>query len=242
MSKLTFFVLLISALAIGFAAGHFVAEPLRGGLLVALQPLLSNPAALIASSVALLVGLLAFIANWRQSTVAKRSADAANTSAQAAKTSADAAMMNANYAGTRTLAQVRIAWLESVRDTLSEYHSILMTPKEEDPDADEAAKVKAKEKDEADRRQLSYLGTKLDLLLNQKKKLQKALWQVSDDILKMTDARSLTEEELDEADKQLVAAARNVLDFHWQKIKAEILGMPKVTEPSDEPPTQTKDA
>ena len=140
-------------------------------------------------------------------------------------------MMNANYAGTRELAQVRIDWLELVRDTLSEYHSILMTPKIEDPNADEAAKAKAKEKIEADRRQLSYLGTKLDLLLNQNKKLQKALWQVSDDILKKTDARPLTEEELDEADKQLVAAARNVLDFHWQKIKAEILGKPKETEP-----------
>jgi hypothetical protein len=120
----------------------------------------------------------------------------------------------------------------SVRDTLSEYHSILMTPKETDPNADEAAKAKLKEKTEADRRQLSYLGTKLDLLLNQKKDLQRALWQVSDDILKKADARPLTEEELNAVDKQLVAAARNVLDFHWQKIKAEILGMPKVTEPS----------
>nr|BCF18273.1 hypothetical protein XF13B_49640 [Bradyrhizobium diazoefficiens] len=135
-------------------------------------------------------------------------------------------MMNAKNAGTRALADVRIDWLKDLRDTLSEYHSILMC---ENPDAKGEADVRTKERANAvDDRRLSYLGTKLDLLLNQKKKYQQALWRVSDDILKHENP---TDEDYDQADKQLVAAAREVLDFHWRKIKAEILGEPPLKEP-----------
>ncbi len=222
-TKLTYFFGLLGALAIGLATGYLLATPLRGGLVAALQQILATPAsaaALIAAGVALIVGLVSPLL-----TYIIGSKQAAN-----ARISADAAMMTAEYAGTRALANVRIEWLGSVRDTLSEYHSILMTPNDESSDPDEA--TKQKEKATADRRQLSFLGTKLDLLLNQEKKYQKALWQVSDDILRKTDIGHLTEEELEAADKQLVAAARKVLDFHWQKIKAEILGQKKLTEPS----------
>jgi hypothetical protein len=58
-------------------------------------------------------------------------------------------------------------------------------------------------------------------LLNQKKKYQQALWQVSDDILNLENP---TDKDCEAADKRLVEAARVVLDFHWRKIKAEILG------------------
>ena len=164
MTQRTFFAISIPTLAIGFLVGYFVAAPLRGGLVTALQPMLTNPSsvvALIAASVALLVGLigpsLAFIVNSKQVAVAKTSADAAKTSGDAAKASADADMMNANYAGTRALANVRLKWLEDLRDTLARYHSILMEPKNGGEDD----------------RELSYLGTKLDLLLNQNKQLSK---------------------------------------------------------------------
>jgi hypothetical protein len=229
MTKSKVFTVCICALLLGFLLGYFVAAPLRGGLLAALRPLLENPAALVASGVALLIGIAGFIVNWRQGNVAKRSADAANTSAEAARKTAE-------YAGTRALANVRIVWLNSVRDILSEYHSILMTPKEEPPLADEEAKASVREKTAVDRRQLSFLGTKLDLLLNQEKKFQKELWQVTDDILKRTDSGPLSESDLEIADKQLVIVARKVIDFHWQKIQAEILGQPQLTEPQYELP------
>ncbi len=135
-------------------------------------------------------------------------------------------MMNARNAGTRALADVRIDWLKDLRDTLSEYHSILMC---ENPDAKGEADPNAREKaNAADDRRLSYLGTKLDLLLNQKKQYQQALWQVSDDILKH---KNPTDKDYDEADKRLVEAGREVFDFHWRKIKAEVLGEPPLKEP-----------
>lgn len=145
-------------------------------------------------------------------------------------------MMSAQYAGTRALANVRIDWLETLRDTLSEYHSILMSWHDDEPAADDEAKAKIKEQQDVDYRKLSFLGTKLDLLLNQEKKYQKDLWQVSDDIMKL---EKPTEADLDQADKKLVVAARIVLDFHWRKIKAEILGNPPLKEPLAERRTKS---
>ena len=159
---------------------------------------------------------------------AKMSAEVAKVSAEAAKTSADAAMMNAKYAGTRALAGVRMDWLKTLRDTLAEYHSIIMCWTDDDTAADSETKAKNEEKQDKDRRQLSFLGTKLDLLLNQEKKYQKELWQVSDDIMKLPEP---TEADLEAGDKKLVEAARKVFDFHWRKIKAEMLGDPPLKEP-----------
>jgi hypothetical protein len=59
-------------------------------------------------------------------------------------------------------------------------------------------------------------------------KYQQALWQVSDNILKL---KNPTDNDYDEADKQLVETAREALDFHWRKIKAEILGEAPLKEP-----------
>jgi hypothetical protein len=63
-------------------------------------------------------------------------------------------------------------------------------------------------------------------MLNQKKQYQKALWKVSYDILNME-----TKEQRQGADERPVIAAREVLDFHWRKIKVEILGKEAVKEP-----------
>jgi hypothetical protein len=216
MSNRSWFFAAMVAIA-AFVVGYFVAVPLRGGLITALQPILTTPAAaaaVIAAAVTLLVGLLTLTIGARQ--------------VRATQTSADAAMMTAANAGTRALASVRLDWLKDLRDTLSEYHSILMSENPNGKETTAAAKEKA---EAADNRQLSYLGTKLDLLLNQEKKYQKALWQVSDDILQMG-VETATDDEIDEADKRLVEAARNVLDFHWRKIKAEILGKPPLKEPA----------
>ena len=64
-----------------------------------------------------------------------------------------------------------------------------------------------KEKRKADDKRLSYLGTQLDLLLDQKKRYQQALWQVSDEVLNMNWDK-VTDDDIEAADKRLVAAAR----------------------------------
>jgi predicted metal-binding protein len=47
--------------------------------------------------------------------------------AKASRISADAAMPMARSSGNRTIASMRIKWVEELRQALSEYHSILMT-------------------------------------------------------------------------------------------------------------------
>jgi len=225
MSKAAALAVSVTAAVISFIAGYFIAAPLRGGLIAALQPILITPtaaAALIVAAFSIIVSLLSLVVTYSMG----------SRQIETAKIAADAAMMNAKHAGTRALANVRLEWLNDLRDTLSKYHSILMSPEDAAPDeGDDEAKAKAKEKADKDSRDLSYLGTKLDLLLNQKKKYQQALWQVSDDILKIENP---TEDQYDNADRELVVAARNVFDFHWRKIKAEILGNEELKEPPAE--------
>jgi hypothetical protein len=235
MARAAGFVVLIGALSVGFVAGYFVAAPLRGGLIAALQAILITPvaaAALVAAGVAFIGGLVSPIVTYK---IGSNQAKIAKASADAMKTSADTAMVTAKSAGTRTLANAHLEWLKALRDTLSEYHSILM-----EPSYDPAAKdAKAKEKRRVDERRLSYLGTQLDLLLDQKKQYQQALWQVSDDILNM-DLDKATDDELDDADKRLVLAAREVFDFHLQKIESEILGDLSKGEPAYSPTSDIK--
>jgi hypothetical protein len=125
--------------------------------------------------------------------------------ASAAQRAADAAMLTAKNAGTREIARMRLAWMDKLRDTLSEYHSILMSVDESDQDK-EAQK-------------LSLLGTQLDLLLNQDDLKQKALWDVTNNIF-ICDMR----EERQNMDRELVEAGRDVLKSEWEKIKAEMRG------------------
>jgi hypothetical protein len=122
--------------------------------------------------------------------------------ARAAQTSANAAMLTARNAGSREIARMRLEWMNKLRDTLSEYHSILMT----DDSDDEAQK-------------LSLLGTQLDLLLNQEDAIQKALWDVTDKIFNCEDATKRQE-----MDEELIKAGRAVFKSEWEKIKAEMQG------------------
>src|SRR4029079_14984747 len=89
----------------------------------------------------------------------------------AAQTAARAALLSAESAGIREIARMRLSWLEKLRDTLSEFHSILMS---EDPE----------NYTRATNQKLTQLGTQLDLLLNQDDRLQKQLWDITDRIYK----------------------------------------------------------
>jgi hypothetical protein len=159
---------------------------------------LSQPAtvvAVFAALVALLSGVLGpmvqLIIGWRQT--------------NAARITAEAATSTANKAGDRAIATMRLDWLQRVRETLSEFHSILMTAN--DPISDE------------DQRKLSHLGTKIDLLLNLDEPIQKELWSISDQIYQTKDRAKR-----EEIDPLLMKAGRVVMKTEWEKIKKELRG------------------
>lgn len=214
MKKLTLGVTV--GLLIGFFVGICCTIPHSRSAAEILKRIIDSPpaaAAILAAILAFIGGiggpLATLLIGYRQSSVAQIQANAAATSANAAK-------ITTKSTGNRALATIRLQWLDALRTTLSEYHSILMSA----ADDDELKKSKeGREKLEADERRLAFLGTQIDLLLNQEKPLQYALWQVSDKIIKLP-----SKQERQQFDQELVKAARAVLDFEWRKIKREMLG------------------
>ena len=162
------------------------------------QRIAENPAATVAIISAGLAFMSALLGPWVQLKIGTRQA-------AAAQTAANAAMQSARNAGNREVARLRMEWMARLRDTLSEYHSILMSL---DGDKREEAAQK-----------LSELGTQLDLLLNQNDKMQKALWDVTDAIWQLDDLQ-----ERQALDKPLIEAGRAVLKAEWEKVKAEMRG------------------
>lgn len=153
---------------------------------------------------AIFAALLAFVSGvfgpWVQYRIGKRQA-------AAAQRANDAAMLTAQNAGTREIAVMRLAWMDKLRDMLSEFHSILMI--RDDVDQEKVAQ------------KLSLLGTQIDLLLNQGDKVQKVLWDVTDKIY-----NSQSREERQSMDEELIRAGRAVLKSEWEKVKAEMRGEP----------------
>jgi hypothetical protein len=158
----------------------------------------SEPAtavAIFAALVALLSGVFAptvqLIIGWRQT--------------KAARITALATQLTAELAGDRAIATMRLDWMQRVRETLSEFHSILMTAT--DPLSDD------------DNRKLSHLGTKLDLLLNLDEPIQYELWSISDRIFNEEDR-----EKRAQMDPALMKAGRVVMKREWEKVKHELRG------------------
>ncbi|MDR6662231.1 hypothetical protein J2W51_004821 [Tardiphaga robiniae] len=149
-------------------------------------------------TVGLSASIVTLVIGWRQGSIAQKAAEAALLSAKAANQAALAS-------GSRAVAQARLEWLTTLRETLSEFHSILMTD-EYRPNA-------------KDRLKLCELGTKLDLLLNQGDPDQRALWELTDQVY-----NTLDNKKLEELDAPLVAAARKVFKSEWDRVKAEMLG------------------
>ena len=169
-------------------------------------------AAIVASLIALIGGvgglIVAFLIGRRQ--------------AAASQTTANAAMLTARTAGFREIAKLRISWMDTLRNTVAEYHSILMNL--EDREAIEAIsdgeerKLRKKENDEA-LEKIVLLGTQLDLLLNKDDSLQQNLWEITDKIYNLE--KSADRQELD---KPLMEAGRAVLKGEWEKVKREMRG------------------
>lgn len=122
----------------------------------------------------------------------------------AAKTSADAAISTAKNTGTREIARMRLQWLHDLRETISDYHAHLMMDRERNPE---------------DRRKLSQLGTKLDLMINMNEPIQKKLWDIADAIYHENDLERRRAQ-----DKPLMEAGRAVVKQEWERIKQELRG------------------
>jgi hypothetical protein len=172
-----------------------------------INDVVSSPAALVAVLAAMLAFLSGVLGPLVQGYVGRKQA-------AASQRSADAAMLSARTAGAREIAKLRMAWMETLRNKLSEYHSILMNLEDEDRTPD--AETKTQED-----RKLSELGTHLDLLLNQNDPLQKALWDISDQIYK-----THGQAEREALDEPLIRAGRAVLKAEWEKVKIEMQGGP----------------
>lgn len=119
--------------------------------------------------------------------------------------SANAAMMDAECAGRHTVAAFRQKWIEAVRDTLSEYHSILMS-------ASSFTTIS-----EEERRALIALKMKLSLMLNPEEEDSKNL------LLLLAEMRNCESWD-DRADlsTKISMTAQKILKTEWVRIKEEL--------------------
>ncbi|MET4512580.1 hypothetical protein [Bradyrhizobium sp. I1.7.5] len=161
---------------------------------------------LFAAISGMIVGLtgasVALIIGWRQGTSSRLAAEAAKASAEASTTTAKASERTARAAGDRAIATMRLQWVQDLRKILSEYHSVLVSY------------------ESGDYREVSELGTHLDLMLNLDEPEQKALWEVADRMFRTKDKNERVL-----MDPELMAAGRLVLKREWQKIKLEQQGV-----------------
>ncbi len=122
----------------------------------------------------------------------------------AALKAAAAALMNAQSAGRHTVAEFRQSWSNEVIDALSDYNAILMSIGNGHLSAD-------------DRRKLTALWTRLELLLNPDEADAASL-------LRLADAARLskTATERDANAREMVQLARNLLKAEWLTIQVEL--------------------
>jgi hypothetical protein len=168
------------------------------------QNSISQAAATIIASIATLT--IGFLTTITALVIGLRQGSAAKVAARAAAKNAQAALLSTRLAGHREIAKLRIQWMETLRNTLAEYHAVLMTWDEE-RDAVEGKKPMER---------LVLLGTQIDLLLNQDNDAQKKLWDVAERIYHLPTSEAQKE------DKALVEAARNVLKLEWERVKSEM--------------------
>lgn len=136
--------------------------------------------------------------------VGYRQSKAALKQAEAATISARTALMSAENSGRHAVATFRQKWIDALRDTMAAYHALTMTiseyPYPEDKD-----------------RQLSELGTKIELLLNPTETPSHELLRVMSEIY---DCPNLAQRI--EMDPKLVAATQAILKAEWKRVKAEL--------------------
>src|SRR5262249_33709049 len=119
----------IAAVAVAFVSGWaFGNSALPANAFIFLGQIFSDSktTAAVASAVFALLSLVVqYLVGGRQAEIGSRQADAS-------RVSAEAAMLTAKNTGNRTIASMRLQWLEELRETLSEYHSILTNVEDKD--------------------------------------------------------------------------------------------------------------
>jgi hypothetical protein len=168
-----------------------------------INDVVASPAALVAIVAAGLAFLSGVLGPLVQFCVGRKQA-------AASQESADAAMLTAKTTGAREIAKLRMVWMETLRNKLSEYHSILMNFEDDDREVTPEMKT-------AEDRKLSELGTHLDLLLDRTEPLQQTLWDISDRIYKTHDQSARVA-----LDVPLIEAGRAVLKAEWEKVQIEM--------------------
>jgi hypothetical protein len=199
MRYITITAAIVATFLFGWVFGNWARTGRVSAVLTEIFSDSKSTAAIAAAIFALLTLVAQYLVGSRQAIIGTRQAEAA-------RISADAAMLNAQRAGDRAVATMRVQWIEALRNTLSEYHSILMCVDDDNYS-------------DADDRRLSDLGTRLDLLLNLDEPKQLALWKISDNIFNLTSSQ-----ERIAGDPELVAAGRAVMKAEWEKIKRELRG------------------
>jgi hypothetical protein len=165
----------------------------------------TQSASLTIALVAVIVGpIVQLIIGYLQYRTARRHAEAVGLQAQAAKEQADATMRMVRSATVQKMCESRQAWIESLRDSLSNFHSILMTSKTYPYPVE-------------DDRKLSALGTKIELLLNP---MEKTSREVLSAIYQMYNTAEYDERR--KMDKILVEKSQAVLKDEWEKIKRDL--------------------
>lgn len=172
-----------------------------------INAVVTSPATLVAVLAAVLAFLSGVLGPLVQGYIGRKQA-------AASQRSADAAMLSARTAGAREIAKLRMAWMETLRNKLSEYHSILMNFDDDGCELDPKARIQ-------EDRKVSELGTHLDLLLDLNDPLQRALWDISDKIFKTAEPAERVA-----LDEPLIRAGRAVLQAEWEKVKIEMQGGP----------------
>jgi hypothetical protein len=127
---------------------------------------------------------------------------------RAALVAARAAMMTAESEGRHTVASFRQKWIEAVRDTLSEHHSIVMSLPEGHAVSPE------------DQRKLAALRTKLQLLLNPDEPDSLELLRLIEEIVHCRTVDRILK------DGALSRLAQKILKTEWVRIKDELQKQP----------------
>jgi len=191
-------------IAIGIIACAFLVVGATIGAMFSAKPIITDIAKTPATAAAILAAMLAFLSGVLGPFVHFIIGE---KQAAASQASAEAALLTARTAGNREIARLRMEWMHTLRNTLSEYHAILMTWEDD------------KELDGPGHRELAKLGTQIDLLLNKDDELQGRLWQIADRIYGLE-----KQEERSKWDEALMNAGREVLKGEWEKVKREMKG------------------
>jgi hypothetical protein len=155
----------------------------------------STLSAFAAAAAAVFAGL----ASWVQFYVGREQS-------KAALVAANAAMLAAKSAGHHAIAASRQAWINTVIETLSEYHALLMM----------AADGGALSPD--DRKKMATARTKLEILLNPEEETTVDLLRAADEILQVG-----TRTEREAKSPKLVKRARKLLKAEWVRIKDDLM-------------------